>query len=715
MSSNAAVSSYNATSRPMIDRFHSLRAVVLGIVGCLALMLTVSLLRGLNQAWRARAAATELQQTDAAENKLIGGIYQVLLERLLTNNALQDSDAVSADAREQIGQRRKAANEGYTQGLATVLAGDFPNKATLTADLKLSEDRADAFRRQADQQVGLPREQRQADLMKNYVPAMTAFVNASLQVWSAALLVTSTSDPLIARYAELKILGWKLREVSGLERAAIATAVAGRKPIPPEAVQRIIGYRAQVAQAWGLVQGLVSDNTAHPALRAAVAAATEQYFNGFEPLADKMRAVSEAGGTYPMTAAEWVNTTNPQIDALLRIMYAAGEASEQRTAGMASAAMHAVIVAACALILAVTMMAASVLVVAHRVTAPLRRISAVVRRLADGDLNVEVVDEQRRDEIGDVARAVQVFKANAHHTRRLDAEQRETAQRAAVEKRYATDELAHSFEAKVGPLVRALAAAAGDMQTTAQSMQGMAEETSRRSNAGASAVEQASANVQAVSAAVEQLAASTSEIARQVTQSSAIAEKAVEEADRTDGTVKTLATGAQKIGEVVSLINTIASQTNLLALNATIEAARAGEAGKGFAVVASEVKNLAAQTAKATDEIGGQITQIQSATKEAVGAIGRISSVIGEISRIATSIAASVEQQTAATNDIARNVQETAEGTRDATANIAAVTDSATETGGAAAQVLHASAQLAQQTKALNEEIVTFVAGVRAA
>jgi methyl-accepting chemotaxis protein len=246
-------------------------------------------------------------------------------------------------------------------------------------------------------------------------------------------------------------------------------------------------------------------------------------------------------------------------------------------------------------------------------------------------------------------------------------------------------------------------------------MSGTAEETNRRSLVVAAASELAFSNVQTVAGATSELAASIQDIGRQAVQSSSVAGKAVEEAQRTDATVQALAAGAQRIGEVVGLINDIASQTNLLALNATIEAARAGEAGKGFAVVASEVKTLANQTAKATDEITGHITQIRAATNDAVTAIQIIGRTIAEVNQIAASIAAAVEEQTGATQDIAHSIEQAARGTKDVSSNIDGVKQAATDTGAAAAQVLGSAGEVARQSAALSQEVNSFIAGVKGA
>jgi methyl-accepting chemotaxis protein len=272
---------------------------------------------------------------------------------------------------------------------------------------------------------------------------------------------------------------------------------------------------------------------------------------------------------------------------------------------------------------------------------------------------------------------------------------------------------ADSFEKDVNSVLGVVSAAARELQNTANSMAATADETLRQSSAVAGAAEQASQNVQTVAAATEELTASIHEISRQVTTSTQICTDAVEEANRTNVLVQGLAEAAGKIGEVVKLINNIASQTNLLALNATIEAARAGEAGKGFAVVAGEVKNLANQTARATDEISAQINAVQTATRDAVGAIQGIGRTIGSISEIAGAIAVAVEEQGAATQEIARNVQEAAQGTGLVTHNIGEVTRAAGETGSAAREVLEASSELSRQSDGLNHKVGSFLSNIR--
>jgi methyl-accepting chemotaxis protein len=337
-----------------------------------------------------------------------------------------------------------------------------------------------------------------------------------------------------------------------------------------------------------------------------------------------------------------------------------------------------------------------------------------MQRIAAGDLETAIPHAERKDEIGAMGRAVQVFRDGLVRANRLTDEQ--LAEREAKERRARTvDAINEQFQQRMADLVSELASAAATMRQTSTTMSTTADETNQRSVAVASAAEEASVNVQAVASAAEELSSSISEIGRQVAQSSEIAGKAVAEAERTDQTVQELAKSAQCIGEVVALIQTIANQTNLLALNATIEAARAGDAGRGFAVVASEVKSLAGQTAKATEEISVQIAGIQTTTHNAVAAIHSILATIGDMRNISEAIAGSINEQNGATREIAHNAQEVASGTREVSGNITSVNRAATETGEAAQHVLAAASQLTEQAEQLTSELEGYLAAVRAA
>ncbi len=347
------------------------------------------------------------------------------------------------------------------------------------------------------------------------------------------------------------------------------------------------------------------------------------------------------------------------------------------------------------------------------VSRPVARVIETIGRIDGGDYDSEIPDLRRGDEIGRIARALSGFRDNLKRVRELEREQQASEQRARDERVRALRELADTFESSIGETVSAVGGAAREMAGTSKGMSNIADGAVGQAIAVAEAAEQASANVSTVAAASEQLAASIGEIGGQVHRASGVSSQAVEQAEDANHRVQGLAAAAERIGEVVTLITDIADQTNLLALNATIEAARAGEAGKGFAVVASEVKNLANQTAKATEEIGQQINSIQAETKNSVAVIGEIGTTIATINDIAASIAAAVEEQNAATQEISRSVQEASSGTTMVTSNIVRVRESTEETGRSAVTVQEAANGLAEQASRLNQQVADFLSKIR--
>jgi methyl-accepting chemotaxis protein len=346
---------------------------------------------------------------------------------------------------------------------------------------------------------------------------------------------------------------------------------------------------------------------------------------------------------------------------------------------------------------------------------PLNAMTAAMSDLASGNLAVAVPGAGRRDELGHIAKAVEVFKSNAIAQRKLESDQKEAQARSAAQRRSDMVGLATEFERAVGGIIDTVSSASTELEATAATLTQTADMTRQMSASVNAASGTASTNVQAVAAATDQMTTSIAEIGRQVQNSSRIAADAVAQAERTDARVNELSTAANRIGDVVKLITAIAEQTNLLALNATIEAARAGDAGRGFAVVAQEVKALAAQTAQATGEISSQIAGMQAATNDSVAAIKEISGTIQQISEIATAITAAVDEQRAATGDISRNIRDAASGTSEVAARITKVTEGANETGAASSEMLSSARSLARESARLREEVGRFLQSIKAA
>ncbi len=364
---------------------------------------------------------------------------------------------------------------------------------------------------------------------------------------------------------------------------------------------------------------------------------------------------------------------------------------------------------------AIGLAAALAWLLGRSVSHPLRRLEHEMTALAVGDLSIVIADHQRGDEIGRMARAVEVFKTAAEEKQAMEAARIHAEHEARTKQRHLAGEVADKLQTQLGQVAGALQTAAQKLIGSAGEMRSAAQRADEEAVSAKTLVDGTASNVATVAGATEQLASSVTEISGQVARSSVIAIRAVEEARRTDGLVQALAETAARVGGIVQVINGIAGQTNLLALNATIEAARAGDAGKGFAVVASEVKSLASQTAKATDEIAAQIQQIQAATSDAVKAIGSIGATIDEISQLSGGIAAAVEEQGAATQEISRNVRQAASFTQDVSRRIAGTSQAVSAAGGSAADVLTAAEALSVQSRMLTEQLGRLVDQVRAA
>jgi len=693
----------------------SIKTVLFAALGLLVVLFVVSIVWKGKTAFSAYSTAIGQKDFDQGANRFIKGLFEVLMERLATNNGLQGADPAPAALLAEIEKRRNAVKSDFEPGLAALAQYDFPNKSVLLQELQAALDKANDFRKRADAALKQGRDQRDETLRKTFIPVMTDSVNAALKVWFSALYTTAKSDPQLALLASIKEIGWQMRDWSGKERSNVASSIAAGAALTPDMILANAQFRAQVDMLWEQLQHLTQDSGTHPAIKDAMRTAQDLYFKGFRGRSDDMRKIGADGAKYPMTASQYVDESTPQIGALLEVLQAARVASEARATAIIDGAFWELMVAAALLTAGLVIAIGSMLAVIMRVTRPLTTLSIVVQRLADNDTAVEIPEMRRSDELGSMASALAIFKKNIIDASRLHEEQADHEQRQSQQRKTDMVKLANDFEGAVGEIVETVSSASTELEASAGTLTSTAERAQELTTMVAAASEEASTNVQSVASATEEMASSVNEISRQVQDSARMANEAVDQARNTTNRVSELSKAAARIGDVVELINTIAGQTNLLALNATIEAARAGEAGRGFAVVASEVKALAEQTAKATGEIGQQISGIQAATQESVNAIKEISGTIEKLSEISSTIAAAVEEQGAATQEISRNVQQAAHGTQQVSSHITDVQRGASETGSASSQVLAAAQSLSGDSKRLKLEVGKFLNSVRAA
>jgi methyl-accepting chemotaxis protein len=499
---------------------------------------------------------------------------------------------------------------------------------------------------------------------------------------------------------------------AAVESEVLLVRVANWRFLAVKDPNGIATFKANVDKAHKGVAALEAGDLPQ-ALRAplgAVKADLDDYAKAFESTAPNLLAGDEVyyKGVTPLTVA----AIDKLAGAEASLRQALGATTTETADTISGTIRMQEIVAGLALLLGVLI----AFLIGRSITRPLSGLTAGMKNLASGNFDVVLPGLGRKDEIGDMAGAVEEFKIKAAEKARHEAEAKTEQDRVAAERRKADMfKLADSFEAAVGEIIQTVSSASNELEASAVTLTRTAETTQQLATSAAAASEQASANVQSVATATEELTSSVTEIGRQVEDSTKMAGEAVRQAEQTDARMAELSRAADRIGDVVKLITTIAEQTNLLALNATIEAARAGEAGKGFAVVAQEVKQLAAQTGKATGEISQQIAGMQSATQDSVASIKEIGGTIGRIATTASTIAAAVEEQGAATLEISRNVQQASAGTTQVASNITDVNRGAVETGSASSQVLSSARSLSSESSRLKLEVGKFLATVRAA
>ncbi|HWE74717.1 MAG TPA: HAMP domain-containing methyl-accepting chemotaxis protein [Stellaceae bacterium] len=692
----------------------SVNLLLKSVIALLSAVIVISFTLGAWDAYGRYAAANRM----TALTRASGSIFQVLSgmrrDRTFTARALRADNPVSATDREQI---MVARNEEAAPLKATLedLAGvDFTARAAALASLQEMSAKLASLQAETAAAIDKPKAARRDTLAKDYDSFEVQLAAALDELGSRFAAEVKLQDTVIDEMMTLKQLAWMARASAGDASVAMSNGLTAGK-VDANGIADYARAKAESGIAWSALEAIGAGRALPANYAAAVEKAKNVYFApAYLSTRDDVFNHMVAGEKPTLTPAEWTSRSLPATESLLQVVLAALDAASDRAAALKGEALRALTAELVFLALAVAVAIGSILVIGRRVIRPLLAIRDAMKTLASGNTDTIVPAQGRKDEVGAMATAVQVFKDNMITAARLEAEQK-AEQGRKEERQKAVDSYLAEFDKSVGGVLEMVASASTELKSTAKSMSTTAETAQRQSMAVAAASEQASTNVQTVASAAEELSSSISEISRQVAESTRITAQAVQETEKTNSQIHGLADAAQRIGDVVKLINDIAGQTNLLALNATIEAVRAGEAGKGFAVVASEVKSLANQTAKATEEIGAKIAEMQSATTHSVQAVQGIGQTIARINEIATTIASAVEEQGAATQEIARNVQQASAGTAEVSTNIVGVTKAANDTGAASTQVLGAAGELSKQSEMLRSQVDTFLSKIRAA
>jgi methyl-accepting chemotaxis protein len=685
-----------------IKAFGTVFAVVLSVT--VILMASVQL----GDRWSAYSRASRAVDEDTLIQSLFAAAGHLTVERGPVNQALVGDGPAG-----EVVLREFAANKAASDEALEVLSRD--TSGGLAQDISNARGKVTDARNRAAAAWKMPKDARPPKIAAETLAAYNDAIKGLDLLLATHIKVTMELSPNAGELLDVAQKGWQIRQAAGSNSLLLTSLIAaGRQATPAERDQiNLIAGRMQ--QLWAEIIDRGDDSHSPAGLRQSIAAARDVYFGTSKIIRDQVVAAAIEGAPYGIGVDAWRKNAVDGNKSLLGIRDAAIKDARKVAEDDNASGLRGILFSAATILGVVIVSLGMTITLAKRVVGPITRLSEVMTKLAtDSADDVQIPYEDRRDEIGGMARSVQVFKVNAIQRRTLEAQEREAM--AGRERHAATIEsLTREFDSAASTALTGVADAASDMRVTAQGMAATADQTSRQATEVAAATEHASENVQTVAAAAEQLSASIGEIGRQVERSSQTSKVAADEAHHTNAKVKGLAEAAARIGNVVNLINDIAGQTNLLALNATIEAARAGEAGKGFAVVAGEVKNLANQTARATGEIGEQVTNVQAATGEAVNAIEGIVSRIAEINEIAAAIASAVEEQNSATAEITRNIQEAAAGTQQVATTIGGVTQAAGETGSAAGLVLDSATVLSRRSDEIRLLVQNFLQKVQAA
>src|SRR3954452_5121277 len=665
------------------------------------------------ESWKRLQVTSRISMVAEASASLFNAMHNLLTDRSTTDRLLNSDQPIDSEMDKYLRGLRGVEMPSMSNALELLPAIEFVQQTTLVPELERSFKALTRLQKEFWDEMNKVKASRRLTLGKEYMETTAGLLDTLDKLSAALVAAVNHQDAVIGPLLAIKQIAWLLRNTGGEASLLISNGLAAGA-LPADARLNYTKLIGGVETAWHALELTTSGMELPPTLSAAMAATKTAYFEpSYLALRDRLLAALLAGEKPELTANRWSPVTVGRLSFAVVLAEATLDAARDHTSIQHSQAFRSLMLQLVLLASAVALTVGAMVAVSRRVIEPLHSMRDAMLKVASGDLTVDTGYGQRHDEIGALAGALETFKQQA--TDKLRIEHREQERNAGAMARQKTvDTCVSEFEGMVRQSLQQLGDASSAMRATSSNLSAVSRQTDERVQDAEKASGEASMSVESVASASEELSASINDISQQAAHAAGIASRAVNQARDTDGTVEVLATSAGRIGEV-GLINTIAAQTNLLALNATIEAARAGEAGRGFAVVASEVKSLASQTAKATEEISGQIADIQKVAGEAINAIQAIGGIIGEVNEVATAIAAAVQEQGAATQEITRSTQYAAQGTKNVSDNITGVKADADAAAAAADNVKHASEMLESHSRQLGHEVSDFLGKIRAA
>ncbi|MBR0983874.1 MULTISPECIES: methyl-accepting chemotaxis protein [Bradyrhizobium] len=651
----------------------------------------------------------ETERLAAADKAIFQGVLSLRTNRGDAQSALLGED----DPRAKLEVAEKAEQAGYEAVGAALSTVDFARRDELAGTLKQRWGEAAPQFQLFYDEAKRPRAERKIERTNAWYDAVTKVIDAANLASTAVSNRAWMNDPYIARMIQVRRFAWQVRDRYGIHCSSLRSNVNSSKPLDDAQKRSVAQWDGTITSAWtGMAELLAAPDVSAELVTAATDAKAKT--DGVLKQINELTRNFDGSGKPALPAAEWNTLCQSPFALIVGVATKALDQSIARAEAVQAKALTNLVVQSLAFLLALAVTMAGVYVVRNRLMRPVRAILDAIARISARDYATPVPQSRHPDEFGTMAAALESLRESAATAERLGRE-RESQQALQLARSGTVDEACRSFDDTVQAVIHSVVASTRELDATATGVRSLVSESSSQTAAVSSAAEQATNNLETIAAATEELSASVGEISAQVQSSAREAREAVSQAEQTNATVEILDQTASRIGEVVKMINAIAGQTNLLALNATIEAARAGEAGRGFAVVAGEVKNLAAQTATATEEISRQVEEIQGATGQAVTAIRAIGGAISGIDEKMTAIAAAVEQQRAATTEISRNFQQAAQGTREVTDTIGSVARLNQETGNAGTVLSESVKKMSADADRLRVAVEGFLGAVKTA